>query len=350
MIEGENYILQAFLGTLVTWGLTAVGSAVVFIFALGYFSSKTGRKILDMSLGFAGGVMLAASFWSLLMPAIAEAEESGYYGTRWNWAPVSIGFLLGGVFVLLSDMCLPCLTKKDPELQVQLGGGGEATYTKKDETAMNGDATAENVVAVSEDKPLKDAENQNTEGITLNVDESADPCQPFHDLEEKKQKWKSWKRIVILIIAITVHNAPEGLAIGVKFASIDAQTNSTKAAEQFKSARNLALAIGIQNCPEGMAVSVPMLAAGYHPAKCFFYGQLSGMVEPVFAILGALITSVAQGLLPYALAFGAGAMIYVVFDDLIPEAAARGNTKLATWGGMIGFVIMMCLEVGLGLE
>jgi len=257
MIEGKHYVLQAFLGTLLTWGLTAVGSAFVFIFALGCFSSKTGRKILDMSLGFAGGVMMAASFWSLLNPAIEEAEKSGVYGTRWNWAPVSIGFLIGGLFVFVSDKCLPCLTRKDPELEIQLGGGEvEASYTKKADTELNSGT-------VSEDRPLKE------EDVNVSI---PDPCQPYHDLEEKKAKWRSWKRIVILILAITVHNAPEGLAIGVKFASIDTNAvNSTKVAAQFQEAKNLALAIGIQNCPEGMAVSVPMLAAGYHPVKCFFY-------------------------------------------------------------------------------
>jgi zinc transporter 11 len=172
--------------------------------------------------------------------------------------------------------------------------------------------------------------------------------------EEKVSKWKSWKRIVLLIIAITVHNIPEGLAIGVSFGSLSQHQNETVIApaynQSFVKSRNLALAIGIQNMPEGMAVSVPMMTAGFTPMKSFFWGQFSGMVEPIFALLGGLVAVVAKPILSYALAFGAGAMVYVVFDDLLPEATQRGNVRISTWGGMIGFVIMMGLEAGLNLE
>ena len=312
MIEGENKILQAFLGTLVTWGLTAAGSAVVFIFSCGNFKT---RKILDGSLGFAGGVMMAASFWSLLAPAIDSAKESGTYGGkegRFAFVPVSIGLLLGCLFVLGTDKFLQRVHKnKDPvialaEANRKSGGAGE---------------DAENALVDANEAEPEAATEENVPGI---------------------KKWKCWKRMLILIVSITVHNIPEGLAIGVRFAAIGSTATAT-----FKSAQILALSIGIQNFPEGMAVSVPLAAAGYHPFKAFLYGQLSGVVEPVFGVLGALIATVAKPILSYALAFGAGAMIYVVFEALIPESNSHGNGHISTWGAIFGFTIMMCLEIGL---
>jgi zinc transporter 11 len=152
-----------------------------------------------------------------------------------------------------------------------------------------------------------------------------------------------WKRIILLVIAITVHNIPEGLAVGVGFGAIGSSTSAT-----FESARNLAIGIGIQNFPEGLAVSLPLQAAGFSTWRSFWYGQLSGMVEPIFGVLGAVAVALAQPALPYALSFAAGAMIYVVVDDIIPEANTNGNGKLATWGAILGFLVMMTLDVGLG--
>lgn len=152
-----------------------------------------------------------------------------------------------------------------------------------------------------------------------------------------------WKRIMLLVVAITVHNIPEGLAVGVSFGAVGTTDLAT-----FEAARNLAIGIGIQNFPEGLAVSLPLHAAGFSLFRSFWYGQLSGMVEPIFGILGAVAVSVATLILPYALSFAAGAMIYIVVDDIIPESNANGNGILATWGCVIGFVIMMCLDVGLG--
>lgn len=152
-----------------------------------------------------------------------------------------------------------------------------------------------------------------------------------------------WKRIMLLVVAITVHNIPEGLAVGVSFGAIGTTPSAT-----FEAARNLAIGIGIQNFPEGLAVSVPLHAAGFSLGRAFWYGQLSGMVEPIFGVLGAVAVTVATLVLPYALSFAAGAMIYIVADDILPEAHASGNGQLATWGAIVGFIVMMCLDVGLG--
>jgi len=306
MIEGENKILQAFLGTLLTWGLTAAGAFMAFFFALGCCASRQ-QKILDFSLGFAAGVMIAASFWSLLSPGLEHAEAVGYYGKKgeYAWGPAAIGFLVGGLFVLLSEKCIPRFAK-DPAI--------ELAERYKSNGAVNNGADVE--VTVVDDKSKE-----------------------YH---EKISKFQSWKRILLLLIAITIHNIPEGLAVGVAFGAIGHTSEAT-----FENARNLAIGMGIQNFPEGMAVSIPLCAAGYSPLKAFFYGQLSGVVEPIFGILGALVMVVAEPLLPYALAFGAGAMIYVVVDNIIPEAQIHGNGRLASWGTMVGFVVMMILDVGL---
>ncbi|NWH58189.1 S39AB protein, partial [Geococcyx californianus] len=153
----------------------------------------------------------------------------------------------------------------------------------------------------------------------------------------------SWRRIMLMILAITIHNIPEGLAVGVGFGAIGKSASAT-----FQSARNLAIGIGIQNFPEGLAVSLPLRGAGFSTWKAFWYGQLSGMVEPLAGVFGAFAVVVAEPLLPYALGFAAGAMVYVVMDDIIPEAQTSGNGKLASWTSILGFVVMMSLDVGLG--
>lgn len=359
MIQGENKILQAFLGTLLTWGLTAAGSALVFIFSTGRFAGK--RKILDFSLGFAAGVMTAASFWSLMAPAIEEAEESGTYGAKGEFAfvPCAIGFALGGGFVLLSDICIPHLTGKDPSIALAMMADenprediGQAEsfsenlepMLKVPEQSSSSSASNENVAdSVGVTVRHRGKENPSSQSSQLVVEYSIASDKMEKQREEKVKKYKSWKRMLLLIIAITVHNIPEGLAVGVAFGAIGSSEKAT-----FASARNLAIGIGIQNFPEGMAVSVPLCAAGYSPLKSFWYGQLSGLVEPIFGVLGALVVVVASPLLPYALSFAAGAMIYVVVDDIIPEANMCGNGRVASWGCMVGFLIMMCLDVGLG--
>jgi zinc transporter, ZIP family len=262
---GLNPVLQALLGSLFTWGVTALGAAMVFFF------KSINRKVLDGMLGFAAGVMIAASFWSLLAPAIDLSESMGIP----KWLPPVVGFLAGGVFLRVADRFLPHL---------HIGA--------------------------------KDAEGPST----------------------------TWKRSVLLVLAITLHNIPEGLAVGVGFGAVGAGIPSAS----LSGAMALALGIGIQNFPEGAAVSVPLRREGFGRLKAFWYGQLSGIVEPIAAVAGAALVGVLRPILPYALSFAAGAMIFVVAEEVIPESQSAGNTHIATLGTMIGFALMMFLDVALG--
>ena len=259
--------MQALIATLFTWGMTALGASMVFFFR------TMNRQVLNLMLGFAAGVMIAASFWSLLSPAIEMAADMGLP----SWLPAAVGFLLGGIFLWVADHLIPHL---------HLG------------------------------LPREDAE-----GIKTN-----------------------WQRSVLLVLAITLHNIPEGLAVGVAFGALASETSTASLA----GAIALALGIGLQNFPEGAAVSVPLRREGLSPFKSFWFGQLSGMVEPVAGVLGALLVVWMQPILPYALAFAAGAMIYVVVEELIPEAQMGQETHLSTAGAMLGFAVMMILDVALG--
>ncbi|XP_015766819.1 PREDICTED: zinc transporter ZIP11-like [Acropora digitifera] len=279
MIEGLNPVSQALQGTLFTWGVTALGSALVFVFSTGQ------RKVLDASLGFAAGVMLAASYWSLLAPAIEMAETSGYYGHGGKFAfiPVSIGFILGAVFVFGADKVLPY----------------------------------------------------------LNNEYSLSSCMGFLHLENHTKRGLYCSTVFDTFLVW--HDVAEGLAVGVGFGAVGKTATAT-----FENARNLAIGIGIQNFPEGLAVSLPLRGAGYSSWTSFWYGQLSGMVEPIAGLFGAVAVVIAEPLLPYALAFAAGAMVYVVVDDIIPEAQTSGNGHLASCTTILGFIVMMSLDVGLG--
>ncbi|MFA5470467.1 MAG: ZIP family metal transporter [Acholeplasmataceae bacterium] len=266
-----NPVVQALLGTLFTWGLTAAGAALV------YFFKTINRNVFNLMLGFASGVMIAASFWSLLAPAIDMANEQGAI----SWLVVAIGFALGGVFLYIADKTVP---------HMHFG--------------MNHDK----------------------EGIPTKL-----------------------KRNILLVFSITLHNIPEGLAVGVAFGAVQYTTGDPLAATL--SAIGLALGIGIQNFPEGAAVSIPLRQEGLSRNKAFFLGQLSGIVEPIAGVLGAVLVLSVSKVLPYALAFAAGAMIYVVVEELIPEAQQKVTPKgahYATFGVMIGFIIMMMLDVALG--
>jgi len=265
--EELHPIVQALIATLFTWGMTALGASAVF------FSRSVGRKYLDSSLGFAAGVMTAASFWSLLAPSIALSKEMGLI----PWLPPLIGFLLGGAFLRLLDRILPHL----------------------------------HLFA-----PISDAEGVSTH----------------------------WRRAVLLVLAITLHNIPEGLAVGVAFGAVWAGFGT----EGIGAAVALAIGIGLQNLPEGTAVSVPLRGEGMSRLKSFWYGQLSAVVEPVAGVLGAAVVLLMRPLLPYALAFAAGAMIFVVVEEVIPESQQGGNTHIATLSAMIGFAVMMTLDVALG--
>ena len=262
-----NPVLLALFAALFTWAMTAMGASMVFFF------KSINAKVLNTMLGFAAGVMITASYWSLLAPAIEMAEE----GILPAWVSVTVGFLMGGFFLYIIDKILPHL---------HLGF------------------------------PMEEAEGIKT----------------------------SWHRSVLLVLAITLHNIPEGLAVGVAFGALASDLSAASLA----GAIALALGIGIQNFPEGAAVSVPLRREGFSRLKSFWYGQLSGVVEPIAGVFGALAVILIKPILPYALAFAAGAMIYVVVEELIPESQLEKNTDTATMGAMFGFAVMMTLDVALG--
>lgn len=344
MLEGYGPVMQAFLGTLFTWGLTAAGAALVLVIR------GSQRKLLDASLGFAAGVMTAASFWSLLSPAIEQASVSKLYGEKGEYAflPVAFGFLLGSLFVYGADKLITVLGLHSPNMMLALHATSNRKDSRRssarrdshmsspDSTAIDGFSDTGHSVQRRRVGKITDTITTRTEDLvhTQSYDEAC-------NIEEIQHG--QWKRIMLLVVAITVHNIPEGLAVGVGFGAI-----GTSASATFESARNLAIGIGIQNFPEGLAVSLPLQAAGFSTWRSLWYGQLSGMVEPIFGVLGAVAVGLAEPALPYALAFAAGAMIYVVVDDIIPEANTNDNGKLATWGAILGFLVMMTLDVGLG--
>ena len=320
MIEGYSPIIQAFFGTLFTWGLTAAGAALVFVFQAGQ------RKILDGSLGFAAGVMLAASYWSLLAPAIELAEDSKIYGNH-VYFPVAVGFALGAFFVYFADVALQRMGAANSVI---------AALTNNPKLAHSANESFE-----KSDVQIEEGSNVRHRKIAANNGHMKSTAMTSQN--ELIEKQLSWKRILLLVIAITIHNIPEGLAVGVGFAAIGKTKSAT-----FANARNLAIGIGIQNFPEGLAVSLPLRGAGIGIWTSFWYGQLSGMVEPIAGILGVVALSIAEPILPYALAFAAGAMVFVVNDDIIPEAQIYGNGKLASLMSIVGFIVMMTLDVGLG--
>jgi ZIP family zinc transporter len=260
-------VWQALAATLFTWAVTALGAGAVFFF------KEVSRKALDSALGFTAGVMIAASFWSLLNPAIAMAEEMGMV----KWVPALVGFLAGALSMRLVDYVLP---------HVHLFG------------------------TISE-----------AEGIKT-----------------------TWRQTTLLVLAITLHNIPEGLAIGVAFGAVSVGYESAT----LGAAIALAIGIGIQNCPEGTAIAVPLRREGLSRAKAWWYGQLSAAVEPVAGVVGALAVTMMRPMLPYALAFAAGAMIFVVVEEVVPESQSGGHGDLATLGAMVGFAVMMTLDVALG--
>ncbi|XP_048869871.1 LOW QUALITY PROTEIN: zinc transporter ZIP11 [Brienomyrus brachyistius] len=340
MIPGYSPVTQALLGTFFTWGVTAAGAALVFVFSTGQ------RRILDGSLGFAAGVMLAASYWSLLAPAIDMAEDSGKYGA-FAFVPVAVGFTLGAAFVYLADLLMPALGfAEDPHLALALPL--ESKPKEKQEDPLGpADATELSIrigrAGLRSDKLENGDVYQRRRGPQVNVPGDPDMASSPLERERPGRAASSWRRVLLLIMAITIHNIPEGLAVGVGFAAAGKTPSAT-----FESARNLAIGIGIQNFPEGLAVSLPLRGTGVSPWRAFWYGQLSGMVEPAAGLLGAVAVVMAEPLLPYALAFAAGAMVYVVMDDIIPEAQVSGNGKLASCTSILGFVVMMSLDVGLG--
>lgn len=261
--ENLNPIIQALIATTFTWGVTALGALVVCFFR------EANKKVLNTILGFSAGVMIAASFWSLISPAIDLSEELGYIG----WLLPAIGFAIGGLFVLLSDRFL--------------------------------------------DKVLKNRKNQRSTA--------------------------SLKRSILLVSAITIHNIPEGMAIGVAFGGIASGVPGMT----LIGAIMLAIGIGIQNFPEGAAVSLPLRNEGFSRFKSFMIGQASALVEPISAVIGVILVLAVRSIMPFLLSFAAGAMIAVVARELLPESV-KENKNLATLGLIFGFILMMALDVALG--
>jgi len=260
-----NPVLLALFAALFTWAVTAMGAAMVFFF------KKINKKVLNSMLGFAAGVMIAASFWSLLSPAIEMSKGEGFIKV----IPAAVGFALGALFIFGLDKILP-------HLHINF---------------------------------------QETEGVK-----------------------SPWQRTTLLVLAITLHNIPEGLAVGVLFGGVAAGIPEASIA----GAVTLAIGIGIQNFPEGIAVSMPLRRMGMSRWKSFMYGQSSALVEPIAGVLGAVAVTFFTPLLPYALAFAAGAMIFVVVEEVIPETQQDKNTDIATLGLIGGFIVMMTLDVALG--
>lgn len=260
-------VYQALLATIFTWGVTMLGASIVFFF------KEVKKGIMDALLGFSAGVMIAASFWSLLSPAIDMATELNMTA----WLVAFLGFFSGGLLLFLGDRIYSFFSKR---------------FSKNND----------------------------------------------------QKKSNKLKRCLMLVFSITLHNIPEGLVVGVAFGSLAySLEGSTMAA-----ALTLALGIGLQNFPEGSAVSLPLRREGLSRGKAFFYGQLSGIVEPIAAVIGALLVLKIQTLLPFLLAFAAGAMIYVVVEELIPESQSNQKKDLMALFTLIGFSIMMILDVALG--
>jgi ZIP family zinc transporter len=270
----QSAIIQALIGGLFTWFLTAVGATLVFFF------KSSNRKVLDMCLGFTGGVMIAASFWSLLSPAIATVEKQQELGIT-NlpiWFAPAVGFLLGALFLYFLD-------KKIPHLHL------------------------------------------------------------FESVENAEGPKTDLKKTELLVIAIALHNIPEGLAVGVAFGAL---ASGMDIGMEMGGAIALAIGMGLQNAPEGFAVSMPLRRQGMSKFKSWQWGQLSAIVEPIFAVIGAAIVISVYPILPYALSFAAGAMIFIVIEEVIPESQRGGNVDLASIGLILGFIIMMILDVSLG--
>ena len=265
--ESIDPVLGALYASLFTWIVTAVGASLVFFF------KGMNRAVLDGMLGFTGGVMVAASFWSLLAPGIEMSDGEGFVKV----IPAVVGFAMGALFIFGLDKILPHLH--------------------------------------------------------INFKES-----------EKEGVKTPWHRTTLLVLAIALHNIPEGLAVGVLFGGVAAGIPEAT----IGGAVALALGIGIQNFPEGLAVSMPLRRHGVSKFKSFWYGQMSAIVEPIAAVIGAVAVTFFQPILPYALAFAAGAMIFVVVEEVIPETQRDKYTDIATLGFIGGFIIMMTLDVGLG--
>ncbi|XP_024902888.1 zinc transporter ZIP11 [Pteropus alecto] len=458
MLQGHSSVFQALLGTFFTWGMTAAGAALVFVFSSGQ------RRILDGSLGFAAGVMLAASYWSLLAPAVEMATSSGGFGA-FAFFPVAVGFTLGAAFVYLADLAMPHLgAAEDPQTALALNL--DPALIKKSDAEGPRLLLPETELSIRIDRSENGEAYQRKKAAAADLPEN--PAAPLPSLGGLAVPGgSSWRRIALLILAITIHNIPEGLAVGVGFGAVEKTASATfesarsacyldewgrggrggrqaklvreeaglchvfqtgylagsppahlssdfvprgtqsaghlmrsrvasgvlgsqpgprcggprsekqgsRDVEEASTARladgsrrhgitartldgephlDLLVALGWQLSvfprvgPAVRECRVPDFACGTCLCSLSRYGQLSGMVEPLAGLFGAFAVVLAEPILPYALAFAAGAMVYVVVDDIIPEAQISGNGKLASWASILGFVVMMSLDVGLG--
>ena len=258
--SNQNHVTMALIATLFTWSMTALGASIVFIF------KKINKTIMDGMLGFAAGVMIAASFWSLLSPAIILAQTLNIN----IWLIISLGFISGGLILFI--------------------------------------------------------------------------CDNLYKYYNKKTENTAKKRSMMLIFSITLHNIPEGLAVGVAFGTLSYGIEGAT----LTAAILLAIGIGLQNFPEGSAVSIPLLREGYSRKKAFFYGQMSAIVEPIAGICGALLVIKMRAILPFLLSFAAGSMIYVVVQELIPESQSNDQKDIMALFTILGFTVMMILDVALG--
>jgi solute carrier family 39 (zinc transporter), member 11 len=375
MIAGYSRLVQALLGTGFGWFMTALGAAMVWpLEALGTTPERQ-RLFLDAALGASAGIMLAASYWSLLAPAIEEAEALWPDRPNANWVVATVGFLLGGLVMVAAEEYLPddVVASMAPSnlgaVEAEPGSVTEDSGEQHDEDAAPPRKRRSSRRRRSTSKPAASSSRK------MKRAKNAPRSEDILDETERKRKLKSWKRILLLVIAISLHNAPEGGAVGVAFGAlpeerdmVDGSSGAGEAAAAatadkceaagcapptgagmtFASAVNVAVGIGLQNFPEGLAVSLPLRREGCTIFTAFFWGQLSGMVELFSGFIGAYLVQYARVCLPLALAGAAGAMVYVVCSELIPEAHGNGNDRAVNMGVMLGFALMMSMDVALG--
>jgi zinc transporter ZupT len=331
--EDYHPVLQGFLGTLFTWAMTAAGASLVF------FTTKVNKKLMDLFFGFAAGVMISASCFGLIIPSVEIAKEQAW-SHNISWLPAVLGFLCGTAFLKIVSYFFD-----------HHHAHGE--LEEIDGLCMKDAKTKE----LEEKRQTEDNDTQKDNlPLSLTTEESAGIERPM----TRKKRWfsrlnrllwgdserhSSWHKTLLLVFAITLHNFPEGLAVGVAFGAVESAENKSRA---FSNAVALAIGIGIQDFPEGLGVSMPLRRAGMSRTRSFLHGQASGLVEPIGGIIGAAAVLVVKPLLPFALSFAAGAMMFVVIEELIPESQRGGNKHVGTLGAVLGFVLMMALDVALG--
>jgi zinc transporter ZupT len=313
-------ILNAFIATTCAYVATAAGAALVF------FTKNVNDNFMDFAFGTAAGIMTAASAFGLINPAIEMAEQT-FFGEKFSWVPCTCGFVLAVLGIQLLSSLLKWYQEK--------------YLTPKDRSGVVGVFMHNETDSPQDEEKLEDVENPQDEGVRDEIQ--------LRDDEEKQMKESNdllakWHKAVLLVTAITIHNVPEGLAVGVAFAA----AGSDDGFSSFGNALALAIGISFQNIPEGIAVAFPLRKQGMGRLKSWFWGQASAMVFPIGGVIGASISYFVGSLLPYMLGFAAGAMFYVIIHELLPEAFEKKNITLTTYGFLSGFLCMLCLDVTLG--